>query len=153
MGTQSRKHKPLVPEYHHFKKLLVSDPLPKGAKVLAPHLGGKNLEEQSDEPMTGYKKIGFFHTPSQFLSMAQTASHPMDAVDHLEEVTKEAMEFLLRYPPHLVEVERKKNLLQARLWAKQLEPQERELHASLDVSMEKVLKPKRLLLGETSEAL
>lgn len=152
MGRQSKRHKPLLPEYHHVKRMPVSDPLPEGTKLLAPHLGGKLLEEvddnKDDVQMVGYNKVGFLHTPKQFLSMAKTVSHPMDSADHLEQVTRDALDFLLRYPQHLVEVERKKNLLQARLWSKQLEQQEKDLHSSMEVSLEKVLKPKKLLLWE-----
>eukprot|EP00435_Cladocopium_sp_Y103_P025636 s2471_g6.t1 len=78
--------------------------------------------------------------------MAQQTMHPMDSVDHVEAVTKFAMEFNLQYPPHVIKLERKKNLLQARLLAKQCEQQEKELHASLPPCLQKVLQGKRLLV-------
>jgi hypothetical protein len=45
LGKQSKKHKPLIPEYHHFAKHPASLPLPPGSKALAPHLGGNEREE------------------------------------------------------------------------------------------------------------
>ena len=39
-GKQSRKHKPLVPEYHHIVTLDKSDPAPSNAKQLPPHFSG-----------------------------------------------------------------------------------------------------------------
>ena len=46
----------------------------------------------------------------------------------------------------MIKLERKKNLLQAKILAKQLEEKERELHLNLSGSMQKVLDGKRLLL-------
>lgn len=45
LGRQSKRRPPLIPEYHHVKHLPLDHPVPEGAKVLAPHLGGVNLEE------------------------------------------------------------------------------------------------------------
>ena len=92
------------------------------------------------------QKIGFYHTPKQFLSLACNAMHPMDATDHLEEPTRYALEFNLQYPEAVVKLERKKNLLQAKLLAVQCEEQEKALHAALPPSLQKVLLGKRLLV-------
>ena len=90
--------------------------------------------------------MGFYHTPEQFLQKALQTGHPMHTTEHLEEVTREALEFNLRYPHHLVELERKKNLLHAKLMAAQLEKQELTLHAEMPECLRKVLDGKRLLL-------
>ena len=77
LGKQSRKHQPLIPEFHHFVKASATSPLPKGSKVLAPHLGGEireeqkqvngdKLEEQKQVDGDKFDKIGFYHTPKQF---------------------------------------------------------------------------------------
>eukprot|EP00435_Cladocopium_sp_Y103_P002961 s2428_g1.t1 len=63
-----------------------------------------------------------------------------------EAVTKFAMEFNLQYPPHVIKLERKKDILQARLLAKQCEQQEKELHASWPPCLQKALQGKRLLV-------
>ena len=57
-------------------------------------------------------KYGVYHTPKQFLSRAYQVQHPMDPTDHLESVTKSALDFIFQYPAHVVKLERKKNLLQ-----------------------------------------
>ena len=50
-------------------------------------------DEVQTKPKT--QKVGFFHTPGQFLSLARKVSRPMDSVDHLESVTKETIKFNL----------------------------------------------------------
>ena len=151
-GQQSRKHFALVPEYHHVKTLPATQQIPQGAKIIAPHRMGefreetKNKGERVDDRATETHRVGFFHTPEQFLSMAKTAAHPMDTADHIEPVTKEAINFNLKNHPDLVKIERRKNLLQARLMAKQLEAKEKELHSNLPGCLEKVLANKKLLL-------
>ena len=56
------------------------------------------------------------------------------------------MHYNLQKPQDLIKLERKKNLLQAKILAKQLEDKECELHNSLSSSMQKVLNGKKLLL-------
>ena len=151
-GQQSRKHFALIPEYHHVKTLPATQAIPQGAKIIAPHRMGefreetKNKGESVDNRATENHRVGFFHTPEQFLSMAKTVAHPMDTADHIEPVTKEAINFNLKHQPDLVKIERRKNLLQARLMAKQLEAKEKELHSNLPGCLEKVLANKKLLL-------
>eukprot|EP00435_Cladocopium_sp_Y103_P010287 s5853_g2.t1 len=149
-GQQTKRHKSLIPEFHHFVHQPATAPLQPGSKVLAPHLGGVVREELSQETVTEPNretaKVGFYHTPKQFLSLAQTVQHPMDSTDHLEEPTRYALNFVLQYPPNVVQLERKKNLLQAKLKVKQLEKEEQQLHAGLPASLQKVLEGKRLLV-------
>ena len=101
-AKQTRKHKPLIPEFHHFSKKKAADPLPPNAKVVAPHLGGENREEQDSDVLqegAQLEKVGFYHTPKQFVSRAMQTGHPMDTTDHLEQVTLEALRFNLKYSP------------------------------------------------------
>lgn len=155
-GRQSRKHKPVIPEFHHISTLPGTDP--KSFKPLLPHLEGDSALEEGaipTSPEQGGKKqknvetkFGHYHSPKQFLSRAKTVSHPMDASDHLHEVTRYALDFNFRYPDHVVKLERKKNLLQAKLWAKQLEESERVFQDGLPSCVAKVLKGKKVLLWE-----
>lgn len=71
--------------------------------------------------------------------MAKTVKHPMDAVEHLEEATPFSLDFNLRYPIHLIKIERKKNFLQAAIMARKLELDEKALHSKLPVCLGKVL--------------
>ena len=93
-------------------------------------------------------KFGIYHTPKQFLSMAKKANHPMDSVDHLEEVTKYALDFNFRYPEHVVKLEQRKNLLQAKLLSVKLADEESRLHATLPPPLQKVLEGKKLLVWQ-----
>lgn len=90
-------------------------------------------------------EVGHFHTPKQTMSMAKNVKHPMHAVGHLEEVTLFSLNFNLRYPIHLTQIERK-NLLQAKIMAKKLESDEKLLHSKLPNCVNKVLEGKNLLL-------
>ena len=155
-GKQSRRHSQLIPEFHHFSKQLASEPQQPGTKFLAPHLGGDSREElqtetdgqQSDESVRKFVKVGVYHTPKQFLSRAKELKHPIDATDHLEPVTRQALQFNLRYPAEVVKLERKKNLLFAKLLAAQTDSQEKALHHGLSESLAKVLSGKRILVWE-----
>ena len=184
VGQQSKKHKPLIPEYHHFVLQPANLPAPKGAKIIAPHLGGEVLEEERGQcntftdvdascdntgntltdniamdnngtamvleggPKHLQNKVGYYHSPKQFVSMARQTMHPMDTVEHLEEVTKRAIEYNLTTSPDLIKLNRKKNLLQARIWARMQEEEEKALHAAFPESLAKVLREKRLLLWQ-----
>ena len=161
-GKQTKRHKPLVPEFHHVSLVVPPATLPEGAKQLPPHLGGVGSEESASEGIgsasTGEDavigdgssrvKLGFYHTPKQFLSMAKTSVHPMDAADHVEAVTNKALEANWNFHPDLIRLERKKSLLQAKLMAKKLEEQEELFHANLPHCLARVLEGKRILLWE-----
>eukprot|EP00435_Cladocopium_sp_Y103_P018449 s3915_g4.t1 len=92
------------------------------------------------------QKYGTYHTPLQFLSRAQKVQHPMDSTDHLEEPTKFALDFNFRFPSDVVKLERRKNLLQAKLMAARLAEDEKKLHSELPPSLQKVLEGKSLLV-------
>ena len=151
LGKQSKKHKPLVPEYHRVAFQSKHLPISDGAKIIAPHRRGVEREEdvQMEVEMTNLSekvKVGYFHTPKQFVSMSMGIKHPMDSVEHLEEATVEALHFNLHYPLELVKIERKKNLLHSRILAKKLAAEEAELHSGLPACLRKVLEGKNLLL-------
>ena len=150
LGKQSKKHKPLVPEYHRVAFQSKHLPISDGAKIIAPHRWGVAREEEDkmEKGMTKLSeevKVGYFHTPKQFVSMSMNVKHPMDSVEHLE-ATVEALHFNLHYPLELVKIERKKNLLHSRILAKKLAAEEAELHSGLPACLQKVLEGKNLLL-------
>ena len=102
-GKQTRKHSALIPEIHYFYfRDDADEPLPKGCKILSPHLGGDALDETEEDKDGSPKKrkrdaekIGHYHTPKQFVSRAKNVVHPMDSTDRLEAVTREAIEYNL----------------------------------------------------------
>lgn len=148
-GKQTRKHRPLIPEYHRILELPKDSPAPEHAKQLPPHFaggGGECEEGKTNRSSEQSVKYGIYHTPKQFLSMANMVQHPMDSTEHLEDATKWALDFVFKYPAHLVTLERKKNLLQAKLLAARLADEEKALHAKLPWSLQKVMEGKNLLL-------
>ncbi|CAJ1408832.1 unnamed protein product [Effrenium voratum] len=78
--------------------------------------------------------------------MAMGVQHPMDTSHHVESPTSYALSFVLKHSDEMVKLERKKNLLQARLMAKRLVSEEQFLHSALDPPLQRVLGGKRLLL-------
>ena len=78
--NRQRNMLPLIPEYHHVKEMHVSHSVPEGAKIIAPHRVGEFREEKQEQKLelegagraTDFHRVGFFHTPEQFLSMAKT---------------------------------------------------------------------------------
>eukprot|EP00435_Cladocopium_sp_Y103_P027118 s386_g6.t1 len=152
-GKQSRKHRPLVPECHHIVTCQANDDAPPGANLLPPHFSGEcgpeessNMDINNTDSLASSAKYGVYHTPKQFLSRAERVQHSMDATDHLEDVTKYAMDFNFRYPAEVVMLERRKNLLQAKLMSVKLAGDETALHSTMQPFLQKVLEGKNLLL-------
>ena len=65
-----------------------------------------------------------------------------------KKITRDAIRFVSESDPKLVSIERRKNLLKAKILAKQLEPQEKSLHAKLPESVKKVASSKKILLWQ-----
>ena len=115
-GRQTKKHRPLVPEYHQVKVLQAGEKPPADSKLLPPHFQGamecdegtNETDGQATRPLAEVQKCGIYHNPKQFLSMAEKAVHPMDSADHLEGITKYALDFVFEYPAHVVKLERRK---------------------------------------------
>ena len=90
-NKQTKRHKPLVPEFHHFVKQPAGSAIQPGTKLMAPHLGGslreepqgaEELDKDHDQDVRKFLKVGVYHTPKQFLSMAKQVAHPMDVTEH-----------------------------------------------------------------------
>ena len=92
--------------------------------------------------------VGTWHTPEEFVKKAQNVVHPMDECA-LNQITKDAIKFVSKSDPKLVSIERRKNLLKAKILAKQLEGDETSLHKNLPKSVEKVVSDKKILLWKT----
>eukprot|EP00435_Cladocopium_sp_Y103_P067368 s421_g29.t4 len=119
--------------------------LPPGCVAKTPE--GKPLCFAFNRGVCGYKGTGprTWHTPEEFVAKALMVTHPMDNTS-VSSVTLEAIQFVVGTDPRLVEIERKKNLLKAKIRAKQLEKQEQDFHESLAAPVQKVVKGKKLLL-------
>ena len=134
-GKQTKKHKPLIPEYHHVSTQAKNLPIPDGAKILAPHLGGGSEEVASTNDSSSFdklkladqNKLGHFHSPKQFISRAKVAQHPMDSTEHLEDATLFSIQYNLQHSHELIKLERKKNLLQAKLLGSRRETSDEDM--------------------------
>ena len=108
---------------------------------------GEYQEGDQTQTTTGEILVGTWHTPEQFVNKALHSSHPMEE-NTLHKITNDAIDFVAKSSSRLVSIERKKNLLKAKILARQLESQEKELHASLPTSIQKVVQDKKILLWE-----
>ena len=66
------------------------------------------------------KLVGTWHTPEQFVEKARSVVHPMDE-SAIEDISKQAIRFVVKSDPKLVSIERRKQFLKAKIKAKQLE--------------------------------
>ena len=144
------KHRPLVTEYHRIVEIHADEPAPENSKQLPPHVTGVKKPEEDEctatRPLGEKGEYGTYYTPKQFQSMAAKVKHPMGSTERLEDVTKWALDFVFKYPAHLVEMERRKNLLQAKLLAAKLAEDEKTLHDVFPPSLRKILEGKNLLV-------
>jgi len=150
LAVQHRQHKrrsQLVPEFAAIRWLLSTVSLTDQQKLIPSSLRGEYQEGDPEERSNGDVLVGTWYTPTQFVNEAQNARHPMDE-NALEKITKEAIEFVSCNPPELVSIERKKNLLKAKILAKQLEGQEKTLQNNLPGSIAKVVQGKKILLWQ-----
>ena len=92
--------------------------------------------------------VGTWHTLMQFVEEARNVTHPMDE-NALEQITRNAIEYVACNPPELVSIERKKNLLKAKILAKQLEGQETKLHENFPDSLRKWSKGRKSYFGKS----
>jgi len=95
-------------------------------------------EGDQTQTTTGEILVGTWHTPEQFVNKALHSSHPMEE-NTLHKITNDAIDFVAKSSSRLVSIERKKNLLKAKILSRQLESQEKELHAGLPTSIQKVV--------------
>ena len=136
-----------MPEFADIRWLPPTVRLTDQQKVIPSSLRGEYQEGDPQERSDGDVLVGTWYTPTQFVEEARNANHPMDE-NALEKITKEAIEYVSCNPPKLVSIERKKNLLKAKILAKQLEGQEKKLHDSFPDSIAKVVRGKKLLLWQ-----
>eukprot|EP00435_Cladocopium_sp_Y103_P024655 s97_g6.t1 len=153
LASQHRQHRQrqqLIPEYRQITWLPPDTPLDEWQHYIPSSQRGKVQEGediQLGDIQLGEEQVpvGTWHTPEEFVEKALTVAHPMDDTS-VSSVTLEAIQFVVGTDPRLVEIERKKNLLKAKIRAKQLERQEQDFHESLAAPVEKVVKGKKLLL-------
>ena len=152
LGVQTKKHRPLIPEYLQILTLPLSLPLPPNAKSLTCKKGGEKAREGGDTDKTAggsSREVGVFHTPEQFVEKALQLQHPMDSANPLWECTRKTLQLVKESTPEAISLMRKTNLLKAKLLQRQLAGQERELHQKLHPSVQTVVADKNILLWRT----
>eukprot|EP00435_Cladocopium_sp_Y103_P060513 s739_g22.t1 len=142
---QHRKRQQLIPEYKQVTWLEPGTLLTEWQHPIPSSQRGKAKEGEDVHLERDQILVGTWHTPEEFVEKALKATHPMEDTA-VSRVTLEAIQFVVENDPRLVEIERKKNLLKAKIRAKQLEVREQELHRSLATSVQKVVQGKKLLL-------
>ena len=135
---QHRKRTQLVPEFKTVTACQDDTSLTKFQTWMFPGKGEKEKET---------KKIGTYHTPTEFVELAMDLQHPMGDIPISKE-TLAALDWVTTTDPKLVVLKMKINVLKAKILGKSLESEERTLHEGLDPSVRKVVKNKRILLLE-----
>jgi len=144
---QHKKRRQLIPEFAHIHWFSPNHKIQDFQKLLPSSHQGEYQEEAQPHSEKDIL-VGTWHTPEEFVREAQSAVHPMDECA-LNKITKDAIDFVVKSDPRLVSIERKKNLLKAKILAKQLAGDEKSLHESLPESVEKVVSDKKILLWQT----
>ena len=150
LAVQHRQHKKrsqLIPEFSTTDWHPNTYKLSENQKLIPSSSRGEYKEGDQTQTTTGEILVGTWHTPEQFVNKALHSPHPMEE-NALHKITNDAIEFVAKSSSRLVSIERKKNLLKAKNLARQLESQEKELHASLPTSIQKEVQDKKILLWE-----
>ena len=155
------KRPPIMPEFAFTQSVTVQGPMPsvpldtkrcltsvwqkvpKGSRLL--RTGSR--EGEGGEPVHVFV-FGVYRSPVQFVHQALTLARPFDSARALPDpLVRVLFRTLTQGPLDIMKLRLQKMRLW-RDWARELEPAERELHASLHPSVASVLKGKRLLLLE-----
>ena len=115
--------------------------VPQGSKLLRTSVKGGTSPEQS-------VTFGIFRAPEVFVRQAMTICHPFDSCRVVPDCVLRAMAFNLIEGPVGVMKHRLATLQQWKVWAKELEKAELEIHANMPAHMQTVMEGKKLLLLE-----
>ena len=132
---QTKKHTSLIPEFHHIAK---SKPADKPCKLLnSPIPGGEDGESC---------KFGVYHSPQQFIKLAERLSHPFDKQFVIPDILRLNIFNLLTKGIGFVADVRTKSANLINKFSQELRWEEARYHASLPHHAQKVLKGKNVLL-------
>ena len=167
LAAQHRQHKKrdqLIPEFFTIQSTPVTQNLTSFQKLLpsfskgeSPEEGfidgesheegffGRQRETTNQQTSKGHHMVGTWHTPEQFVLKAKNITHPMDE-NAPEKITLDALDTVINMDPRLLAIERKKNLLKAKIKQKQVQREEADLHANLPASVERVVHDKSIIL-------
>ena len=103
-------------------------------------------DEKSVKYTHGHVRVGYFHSPLEFLCRASDLQHRMDSSIVLHVMTRQALDSVFSWSPEQWRMVRKKALLEAKILALKLSGDESSLKSSLAPSVQKVVAAKRILL-------
>ena len=142
MGRQSKRHPALVPEFRQVCLRPAGAALGPGQRLLnAKPTGG------SGEGAASWK-VGFLHTPVEFVAKALASQHPVDSANPLSAHFLEALDTVMSHSPVRLELLRKLAITRAEVLAKQTAASERHRHDCLPAHMKGVLANKNFTLFE-----
>ena len=132
---QTKKHAPLIPEFHHIAK---SKPVDKPHKLLtSPDSKGECGESC---------KYGVYHSPQQFIKLAQDLVHPFDKQFLMPDILRlNVFNLVTKGIGFVAKVRTDSASLISKL-ARELKYEEARYHASLPQHAQTVLRGKNILL-------
>ena len=132
---QTKKHASLIPEFHHIAK---SKPADKPSKLLtSPFQGGDHGESC---------KYGVYHSPQQFIKLAQNLVHPFDKQFVIPDILRLNIFNLITEGIGFVADVRTKTANLINILSQGLRYEEARYNASLPEHAQTVLKGKNILL-------
>lgn len=136
---QSHKLLPLVPE---FIKVFPLDLTLKDLPPLCKNLGPSKEGGVSK----GLSRVGMFHSVQQFVNKSLRLKHPLDTLNPVHDIIKKAIFNILTKGTAAVAKHRSEALQCMLASARELEPAEQELRATMTEQQRKILGTKRILL-------
>ena len=132
---QTKRHEPLIPEFHHIAQ---SQPKDKACKLLS-----------SPSPMGNHGescKYGVYHTPQQFIRLAERLVHPFDKQFVIPDILRlNIFNWVTKGISFVADVRTKSaNLINT--LSRELKYEEARFHAALPEHAQRVLKNKNVLL-------
>eukprot|EP00435_Cladocopium_sp_Y103_P018012 s3778_g4.t1 len=159
LQVQGRQHKAmrqLIPDFSSFFWANLDYTPRPNEKLLPPKTAGEESEVAEHAMQQGDKdfnfananqvKVGIFVEPDQHICSALQLRHPMDTIAKIPDLLKKAVFKMLTMEPHTLAKERLEMLTLYKSRAEQLANDEAELHRSLPLHVQQVVKGKRLLL-------
>ena len=95
---RGRKAHAVIPEFDAVLTLPESAPSDPWHRELR-HFYDRGAEGSEDSAAERFRVVGIWRTPEQYLKVAEKAIHPVDCVDSVPEVIREAMKFVFESTP------------------------------------------------------
>ena len=149
LGTQSLKHKPLIPEFRSF---VHPTSLPSHKLLASPPTGALSADSPSlsnpRKKLRSTYKYGEWWDPKEFLEQGKKLCHPVDDKSFLEEVTRDAIDAVTSADPVALAKIRLREVLNVRKLVSNLADQEASLKSKMHPQVASLLQQKNIVLFE-----